>query len=1043
MVIPDNLEFIPLEGGQLAERIHDTDWTNTSLGQPIQWDPLLKTMVSTISMNPKPMLLCWGNKLEQISNDAFIQVFGEIPPGKPLRSSLSQSWEPVWAAIETVMSGRTVNLVRQPLYLGARESEFDISLIPIQTAEGTAKGIILSLQETGLREKANFSGEQLRQAIEAVELATFDYNPQTNRFTANSRLKKWFGLPPEAEIDLSLGINAIAQADQDRVTAAIKRTLEPDSGGLYSIRYNLYRRDIQEMRKVHARGKAWFDRDGIPFRFTGTLQDVSEQIKAEEAKANFDSLIELSDEFVAFIDEAYRITYLNPAALKMLGWHTPGNRAFSDLFQPEDTGELDAITLELESHGKFRRESRLHSLGEDPEIWLQWNGLKIYDAVTGTPSYALIGANITERKKVEEKVKLSEKKLRLMILQAPMAIAIFRGNDFITEIANKSALEIWGRNAEEIIEKPIIRAIPEVEKQGIPELLDNVMETGNRYATVEQPIEFYRDGKLQTRYISFSYEPLYNLDGVIDRVMAIGVDVTPQVRARMVVEANEEKLNLIIDATELGTWTLDLETNAIDCSDRCLDIFGLPPSAKPTREELLDLYPEKERKERDLAMAKALENGKLYYKSKVQLKDGRVKWIEVMGKMFHDENGNPDRFMGTTRDITKATIAQKELEEREAKFRLLADSMPQFVWTADADGSTRYFNRSMVEYTGLPEHAIQNDGWLKFIHPEDREGNYNHWMHCTAQGIPYLYEHRFQHHDGSYRWFLTRALPQYSEEGEIIRWVGTSTDIQEHKISTQELERKVEQRTSELKEKNNALKKMNQDLKSFTYISSHDLQEPLRKIRMFSGMLMEREFDKLSDSGKNKFRRIERSAKRMQMLLEDLLEYSRTSKENTTLEHRSLQEILAELQENYQEEIDQEQLELNCNNDVLLKVIPYQFQQVLLNLISNSLKFSKPGEATRVDINCRKISGGAVGFKEADRGKTYFHIHYQDHGIGFDPGYEKKIFEVFQRLHTKEKFEGTGMGLAIVKKIIDNHHGFIKAEGSPGKGAAFDIYLPS
>lgn len=242
-----------------------------------------------------------------------------------------------------------------------------------------------------------------------------------------------------------------------------------------------------------------------------------------------------------------------------------------------------------------------------------------------------------------------------------------------------------------------------------------------------------------------------------------------------------------------------------------------------------------------------------------------------------------------------------------------------------------------------------------------------------------------------------------------------------------------------LKESNDSLAKMNKELESFTYISSHDLQEPLRKIQTFVSRIIEME-DHLSENGKNYLNRTQESAFRMQNLIRDLLAYSRLKTEVFPIENWNLNSLVEEVKSDLDEEINENNVIIKILGDSEIKIIVSQFRQLLTNLISNSIKFSDK-DKTLIIIENRTVKGTDIPEQDGIlKDELYSKITVSDNGIGFDPQFRDRIFEVFQRLHDK-KFEGTGIGLAIVKKIIENHNGFIAADGKVNEGATFTIYI--
>jgi PAS domain S-box-containing protein len=549
----------------------------------------------------------------------------------------------------------------------------------------------------------------------------------------------------------------------------------------------------------------------------------------------------------------------------------------------------------------------------------------------------------------------------------------------------------------------------------------------------------------------------------------------------------------------------------------------------------------------------------------LEFKDGKI--IERHGYPVAAADGSYFAWSWMFRDITEQRKSEKELKESEEKFRLLADSMPQHIWTSDPEGNLNYYNQSVFEFSGLNLEQINKGGWIQIVHPDDREQNMKQWIEAITTGKDFICEHRFRRHDGEYRWQLSRAIPQRDANGKIQRWVGTSTDIQEQKTFAKALEEIVFSRTAALKsseekfyilfnlspickilsdvqtgkivmvndaftnllgysreelyaktsaelgmldptqreilaneikkhgkitnieveytkksgerfialtsaeiitledtkyflgafsdisdrkkaennieQKNIELERMNKELQSFAYISSHDLQEPLRKIQTFATRVIEKEENNLSDYGKDMISRMQDAAKRMQTLIQDLLAYSRTNTPESKFETADLNIILAEVKEDLKEELKEKNATVEAAQLCDAYIIPFQFRQLLHNLIGNSLKFSNPDHPPRITIRCEIAKGINFNNEKLIPQNKYCHITVSDNGIGFEPQYSEKIFEVFQRLHSRNEYIGTGIGLSIVKKIVENHHGIITATGELNKGATFDIYIPA
>lgn len=260
-------------------------------------------------------------------------------------------------------------------------------------------------------------------------------------------------------------------------------------------------------------------------------------------------------------------------------------------------------------------------------------------------------------------------------------------------------------------------------------------------------------------------------------------------------------------------------------------------------------------------------------------------------------------------------------------------------------------------------------------------------------------------------------------------------ELLEEKAFNDRLEKQVLERTKELYKKN-------KELESFAYISSHDLQEPLRKIQTISSIIADQESDTLSAKGKDYFKRMQDAAKRMQTLINDLLAYSRTNIITGKLETTNLTVLLNEVLIDLHDDILNTGALIHTTEMCHADVIPFQLRQLLYNLIGNSLKFTVKGRQPEISIMSRIATGSILMHDQLDPDQHYCHISISDNGIGFEPKFSDKIFEVFQRLHERAEYNGTGIGLAIVKKIVENHNALITANGEINRGARFDIYIP-
>ncbi|WP_417370437.1 CHASE3 domain-containing protein [Gelidibacter japonicus] len=322
------------------------------------------------------------------------------------------------------------------------------------------------------------------------------------------------------------------------------------------------------------------------------------------------------------------------------------------------------------------------------------------------------------------------------------------------------------------------------------------------------------------------------------------------------------------------------------------------------------------------------------------------------------------------------------------------------------------------------------ENFMGFVHPDDLDKlteQVNKMM--ENEDLPFIH-YRIIQKNGSIKHFKAYGKVLIDSDGHK-KLLGTTADI------TDEIEnyRLIEERNLEL-ERNN------KELASFNYVASHDLQEPLRKIQTFISRLEDKEKANLSDNGKLYITRIKSSSARMRSLIDDLLQFSRTNKSEEAFEDSNINILLETAKHDLAEIISDKRARISSDSIPSMKVIPFQIKQLFLNLISNSLKYSRENVAPVITISYSQTQASDLPKIKFSKHDLYHTISIKDNGIGFDQEYAEKIFILFNRLHNKNEYSGTGIGLSICKKIVENHNGYITAEGKLDQGSVFTVYLP-
>lgn len=346
-----------------------------------------------------------------------------------------------------------------------------------------------------------------------------------------------------------------------------------------------------------------------------------------------------------------------------------------------------------------------------------------------------------------------------------------------------------------------------------------------------------------------------------------------------------------------------------------------------------------------------------------------------------------------------------------------------------------FINENIFEATGFKAKEImesKSDLYKASIHPDDLSHFEEHRQALKNQeGISQI-EYRLRNNNGKWMTILSRDLVfKRDANGEAIQYLAATTDISEIKLANDLLTKT-----------NKELLYKNEELASFASIASHDLKEPLRKITMFSKLIKEREEKTISESSNYNLDRIIVSIERMQQLIDDLLEYSEINVSEIVYVKTDLNLLIEKVKLDLKDLIEEKQAIIEISNLPNLEIIPSQFSQVFTNLIHNAIKYSKDSDLPRIKITAEQIPGSVLKHFGADDKLMYCKIAVEDNGIGFPNESAERIFEPFKRLHPKDIYSGTGIGLAICKKIVLNHKGFIAAESEIGKGSRFYIYIP-
>jgi PAS domain S-box-containing protein len=531
-----------------------------------------------------------------------------------------------------------------------------------------------------------------------------------------------------------------------------------------------------------------------------------------------------------------------------------------------------------------------------------------------------------------------------------------------------------------------------------------------------------------------------------EKLKQFAVELEKQVSERTLelnksTEALQKNLTILHQAERLarvGSWEYHFDTKAFTWSAGMYDLFGLS-TEKPIEPEIYIDMAVREDEYAAKQLVKNIREGSLPLPDTICINVGdKVRELKIEATIIKDEHGNPARMVGVDMDVTLTKQAQKTLAEQAHFIRSTNEAIPDILFVMNLETKELvYINHSFEEKMGYKPTQIKNfkQPFFDIVYEEDKPAllAYLEEMKGLSDGVVQETEYRLKAADGTLHWFRDRNTAfRRNREGRMVEKIGIAQDITEA--------RKAEQA---LKESNLSLRYANENLQRFASIASHDLQEPLRKLKLFASIL--RRFqEQLPEEAKEIILKIHLTSERMSQLIREVLQFSKIAyapREFVPTDLDTiLQNVLSDLELLFQETGTRIQY---YNKLPEIDAIPLQIYQLFYNLLTNAVKFRKKDVKPVIGIAFEPLSHDQVrANNNLEPHRNYVDIVFSDNGIGFDTQYAEQIFQIFERLHSVQEYEGTGVGLALCKKIMENHSGEIYAISAEGAGAAFHILLP-
>ncbi|OCQ89948.1 hypothetical protein BCD64_18585 [Nostoc sp. MBR 210] len=918
------------------------------------------------------------------------------------------------------------------------------------------------------------SEERLHITLLAARIGTWDWNIQTGLISWSDNLEPLFGMQPgEFDGSFEMFLERVHPDDRDRVLTAVNHAIA--TGENYEIEFRVVYPN-GTIRWALSQGKVFYDQNDQPLRMTGLDIDITERKYSAEAlhesELRFRQLAE-NINAVFWIKEVpdNRVIYVSPAYERLWGFKAQdlytNQSNWVNLIHPEDKESVAKAFEEKAIANQFDEEYRI-ILPNGSIRWVRDRCFGLKDETGEIYRFTGIAEDITTRKQRElNKQFLTQLDLRLRHLQDAQTMMSETVNSLGQYLnVNRCTLgrvdlqqslytleRIWSRNFENF---PIIQPISNFATSEMQATFAT-----NQAFVVHDITRDSRTIAFAQNYACFQIQALVCVPCIYQgQLVAVLTVSSPNPR---VWSADEVAL---LQETIVSIWPLIEQTKAIQALreseerfrtsvENILDCLGIYSAIRNEQGQIIDFRTE-------YVNYAACVNNQMSYEQQIGrglcellpghrdsgLFDEYYQVVET-GKslvkenlIYTDKYGEKyltrafdirvakfgDGFVATWRDITHRKQAEQSLQDSEERFRTLADNMSQFAWMADASGWIFWYNKRWFDYTGTTLEEMQGWGWQKVHHPDHLNRVIQHFRHCLTTGEAWEDTFPLRGNDGQYRWFLSRAIPIRDQQGQILRWFGTNTDVTEQKQAEEERSLLLEKEQLARAEAERA----NRIKDEFLAILSHELRSPLNPILGWAKLLQTRQFDAAKTA--EALATIERNAKLQCQLIDDLLDVAKILRGKLNIDEAPVNLVFV-----LESALDTVRTAAVAKSILLHSTLPpigqvsgdsARLQQIFWNLLSNAIKFTPAGG--RVDVQLQRVDNQAQ-------------ITISDTGKGIKPDFLPHIFESFRQedASTTRKYGGLGLGLAIVQYLVEAHGGTIQADSpGEGQGAIFTVTLP-
>jgi PAS domain S-box-containing protein len=850
------------------------------------------------------------------------------------------------------------------------------------------------------------SEEMLRLVTDSVPALIAYITPDLRYRFANHAYQDWFGIPPAQVVGrhLSEVLGAAAlealRPYHDRVLAG-----HPVSAGLL-LTYST------GPRHVHISYTPDVDASGVVRGYTALVEDTTERVKTgEERKRDADRLRLALD------------------AARMIAWQwIPGDAALLTAGRTESIFGAPVNTIDemlslvhpdcredyrrrlwdvAANGGSYTAEFRIEPPATRNTVWLEERVSATCSETGIVQNVVGLSIDISERKHAEAALKESEERFHNLADNSPVMVWVTEP-DGRCSFLNRRWCEFTGQSAESGRGYGWLDCVhPDDREQA--------------EAAVNEANRRRKPFRVEYRLRRHDGEWRWAIDQAAPRISPAGdwlgfvgsvIDITERRTIEEALRASEEQFRSLANAIPQLAWMADANGWIFWYNSRWYEYTGATPEEMDGWgwQSVHDpnLLPEVLRRWRS-----SLDAGQPFDMTfPLRAADGSFHPFLTRAVPVCDSQGKVIRWFGTNTDVSDQARLIDALRESEERFRAMADNAPVMIWVTGSDRKGAWFNRLRLEFTGRTMEQEQNDCWTETVHPDDLQRTVQTYVESFDARRPFVMEYRLRRHDGLYRWVLDHGAPRYGYDGEFQGYTGSCLDIHDRR------------------EMEEALRRANADLEQFAYSASHDLQEPIRNVAVYSELIRRRYTPQLDDDGVKFLGYLTTSARRLDSLVKDLLSYTRAGMlDEEPVEPTAAAEALQHALANLERAIQKSGATVTSGELPSVPMRDVHLQQLFQNLIGNAIKY----RSERLPLV--HVSAARAG--------DHWRFDVADNGIGLDPEYKDLIFGLFKRLHRDENYEGTGIGLAICQRLVEAYGGRISVESTPGQGSTFSFTVPA